>query len=394
MYPKNSRSKSIRYAALAAVALLPPLLPGAVYATQQPEDELVPFAQPMPFMPFEHGDPDDNDALFAYGGYNSFGGSTTIESLEEEAKRLDERIKGTKEGMDAARKSDDKTRLRSAELRLESLEQSRVALRKTIDRAKHLAPLQKKVDVKFDNATVAQAAEALSRASGVRIKVDDTIPDTTRLTVEARKVRLATVLESVARQAGLTIDPINLEKGDIGVELIAPPLLRVNNTTQKFAAPTSPWSDKWGTPPTSRYIYTTGVPRVWNYANGEGRTITRAYTDGISAEVLGSMKSLESLKSLEKLAPLAGIQGSVGGSRRIFLTDDKATTIEFTKPGTITVTEAAKNDKNEDGHWRTIYQLKNGELIQQSRTWEKSNAKKPAQSGWLFETSYAAKCRV
>ncbi|MBC7806648.1 MAG: hypothetical protein H7145_10900 [Akkermansiaceae bacterium] len=376
MYPNILRSKSVRYAALAAI-LLPAFLPCTARAVQQPEDELVPFAEPTPFMPFHHGEHEDGDVLFSLDGYDGFSSSSTVESLDEEVKRLDERIKEAEGALNAARRGGDKVKLFAAESRLESLEKSRAALRKAIERAKRLAPLQKKVDVKFENATVAQAAEALSRASGVQIKVDDTIPDTTRLTVEARKVRLVTVLESVARQSGLTIEPINLEKGDIGVELIAPPLLRVNDTVQKFATSPSPWSDKWGTPPTSRYIYTSGLPRGWNYANGEGRTILRAHADGMSAEMMG--RSAEALRrSAEAMLRSEGAVARSEGARiagkgyTTVFTDEKGTTIAVSKPGTVTVVEAAKNDKNEDGHWRTVYALKNGELVQQSRTWEKA----------------------
>ncbi|MBC8137550.1 MAG: hypothetical protein H8F28_16840 [Fibrella sp.] len=390
MYQKNFRTKSVRYAALTA-ALLPALLSGTAYAVQQPEDELIPFAQPAPFMPFYHGEPEDGDVLFSLDGYDGFSSSSTVEALDDEARHLDERIKEAKESVNKARSRGDQAELRTAESRVTSLEKSRTALRKTIERARRLAPLQKKVDVKFENATVAQAAEALSRASGVQIKVDDTIPDTTRLTVEARKVRLVTVLESVARQAGLTIEPINLEKGDIGTELIAPPMLRVNNTVQKFATSPSPWSDKWGTPPTSRYIFTSGLPRVWNYSNGDGRTITRAYVDGISAEAMG-----KSMAALGELAARKGLEVArvAGHARTTVFTDEKGTTIEVSKPGTVTIVEAAKNDKNEDGHWRTVYTLKNGELVQQSRMWEKAKGKKAQESGWFFKTSSAIHSRV
>ncbi len=379
MYPTIFRSRSVRYVALAAVAVatfLPAFLPGVARAVvQQPhEDELVPFAEPVPFLPFYHsGEFEDGDVFYTP---DAFGGSGTVESLEAEAKRLDEMIKEAKESVDAARKSDDKAKQRTAESRVMSLERSRAALQKVVERAKRFAPLQKKVDVKFENATVAQAAEALSRASGVQIKVDDTIPDTTRLTVEARKVRLVTVIESLARQAGLTIDPINIDKGEVGIELIAPPMLRVNNTVQQFATAPSPWTEKWGTPPTSRYLYSSGLPRVWNYATANGNTITRTYVDGISAEAMG--RSAEAIgRSMAALGDLAAAQGlrapvAPGKGGTTVFTVEKGTSIIVSKPGTVTVVEAAKNDKNGDGHWRTSYTLKNGELVQQSRVWEKA----------------------
>lgn len=374
MYQNIICTKTVRYVALAAT-LLPAFLISTAHAVQNPEDEFIQFAHPLPFMePFyQHGEFDDHDVLMSLDGYDNFGQSSAVESLEAEAKRIDEMIKMAKEAVDKARAGSDKARQRSAEARVESLEKARESLRKATERANRMAPLQKKVDVKFENATVAQAAEALSRASGVQIKVDDTIPDTTRLTVEARKVRLSTILESVARQAGLTIDPINLEKGDIGVELVAPPMLRVNDTVQKFPTSASPWGDKWGTPPTRRFIYTSRVPSVWNYTNGDGAKIARAYTNGVSAEVMGNLSALGQQHSAlgQKYATVF----SGNGTRTLFK-DENGTTIEVSKPGTITIVEPAKNDKNEEGYWRTVYALKNGELVQQSRTWEKG--KKPA----------------
>lgn len=366
MYQNLFRTKSIRCVALAA-SLAPILFTGAAQAMpQHPEDELIPFAQPLPYMPyFPNSEFDDRDVLMSLDGYDVLGNASAVETLEAQIKRLDERIKESKESLNKANLSGDKDRRRAAESRVESLEEARTSLQKASERAKRLAPLLKKVDVKFDNATVAQAAEALSKASGVQIKVDDTISNTTRLTVEARKIGLASILESVALQAGLIIEPINMEKGDIGVELVSPPMLRVNDRVQKFPQSASPWSTRWGTPPTRRFIYTSRVPGVWNYSTGQGSTISRAYANGISAEVMGNIASLDKLRDAI----------SITTGNRVVVSGEKGTTIEVTKPGTVTITEAGKNDKNEDGYWTTVYTLKDGELTKQSRTWDKTKKK-------------------
>ena len=106
--------------------------------------------------------------------------------------------------------------------------------------------LSRAVDVKLKDATVAQAAEALSQASGVSIDVDETVPRDLRLTVEARRVPLATVLEAVGKQTNLMISPAGR-----GVLLQPWPTLTVDGkTTQVATGRISPWSDDWGSPPT------------------------------------------------------------------------------------------------------------------------------------------------
>ncbi len=173
-------------------------------------------------------------------------------------------------------------------------------------------------------------------------------------------MRLSTVLESAARQAGLIIDPINLDKGDIGVELTAPPMLRVNDTVQRFPRSSSPWSGKWGTPPTRRLMFSTYAPYPAAAMNSLKNTIVSTYTNGVSAEAIGGLA-----RNRVYTSSLTG----TGQQAKVML--EGGTMIEIRKPGTVTVTEPGKNDKDEMGTWQTVYTLKNGELIQQSRVWQK-----------------------
>src|SRR5439155_18984462 len=65
-----------------------------------------------------------------------------------------------------------------------------------------LAALQRPIDVDLKDAPVRQAAQTISQACGLPIAVDSQVPVQTRLTVVARGVPLATVLDTIARQSG------------------------------------------------------------------------------------------------------------------------------------------------------------------------------------------------
>lgn len=104
------------------------------------------------------------------------------------------------------------------------------------------------VDLRLSDASVRQAAQALAQASGLTITVDKAVSDQTRLSVEARRVPLANVLETVARQANLLIAP-----APNGVLLTTVPTLKVNGPggVQSETFGSFPWSDAWGIPPTA-----------------------------------------------------------------------------------------------------------------------------------------------
>ena len=216
-------------------------------------------------------------------------------------------------------------------------------IRKQLNRAERTAPLQQKVDVKFDNATVAQATQALTDASGFAVVAAPGIPDTTRLTVEARRVRLATVLESVARQAGLIIEPDGLDGSgtvQMAAVLTLPPMLRVNDTVQNFPPSPSPWSAAWGTSPTNRVSFALGQVD-WNNAR------ISAFVNGFTAARGGAARSRATFPD--------GTTGELG----------------YAKAATVTLTEPGKNERGESGAYRSVYVLKNGAFVRESRTWTK-----------------------
>jgi hypothetical protein len=132
--------------------------------------------------------------------------------------------------------------------------------------------LNRPVDVQLRDASVRQAAQALSQASAIRIHVDDSVPEETRLTLTARGVSFASVLEAIAQQASLIIAPDRnwtqwttgapdqglgaSPAASPGVILRARPMLEVNGQSQELAESIGPWSLDWGMPPTRTTLFT------------------------------------------------------------------------------------------------------------------------------------------
>lgn len=141
-----------------------------------------------------------------------------------------------------------------------------------------LAALQRPIDVELRDAAVRQAAQAISQASGVTIRADEHIPAETRLTVVARGVPLATVLDTIARQSGLLIAP-----DENGVLLKPMPSLEVNGQRTDLLTPFAPWSTEWGTNPAGSASFVRSVPPGVSsiYVPGAGIVNTPASRPGI-----------------------------------------------------------------------------------------------------------------
>ena len=109
----------------------------------------------------------------------------------------------------------------------------------------HLSTLVRPIDLVLKEAQVEQAAQAISQAVGIQISVDKSVGKDTRVTMSAMAVPLVTVLDTIASQAGLRIQPTPQ-----GVLLTTWPAIRVGNDTKVFTGPYFPWSDEWGRRPT------------------------------------------------------------------------------------------------------------------------------------------------
>jgi hypothetical protein len=115
---------------------------------------------------------------------------------------------------------------------------------KALGKREQIERLQRPIDVDMREASVRQAALAMSQAAGMGIEVEASVPADTRLTVVAWGVPLASVLDAIARQSGLMIAP----KED-GVVLKPSPSLEVNGQRTRFMSPYAPWSSEWGINP-------------------------------------------------------------------------------------------------------------------------------------------------
>ena len=104
--------------------------------------------------------------------------------------------------------------------------------------------LSRPIDVALQGVPVQDAAQAISRASGVPVLVDPQVPADTRVTVSARGVPLGMVLEAMARQSNLFLAPL-----PHAVRLVPPPSLTANGQQMPLVAPFAPWTNEWGLNP-------------------------------------------------------------------------------------------------------------------------------------------------
>lgn len=127
------------------------------------------------------------------------------------------------------------------------------------EQQQRMAGLRRPVVVQLRDASVKQAAQALSQAPGVPIGVDDRVPADLRLTMDVQGVPLITVLEAIGRQTNLMIaaDPqsakgfvlkpwpsMEIQSGPPGAGL--PGGDSSASPKQVFAGPYAPWSDELG----------------------------------------------------------------------------------------------------------------------------------------------------
>ncbi|HEY3412926.1 MAG TPA: hypothetical protein VGM51_07705 [Armatimonadota bacterium] len=222
--------------------------------------------------------------------------------------------------------TDVKTRLSIAENALEKSRQ----LYGSSQRMKKLAS---PVDVQLKDATVEQTAQALSRGSGVSIRVDSSVPKKTRITLEARRVALSTVLEAIARQADLLIVP----DGE-GVLLQARPSLSVNGEDQIHSIRNWPWSSGWGAlPPGAGGLSAFAMP----YLGGPAVSKAPSFVESFLSAPKGS--------SADTGVAVTSVQDH------------------------IVVAEPGVNAKGEQGTWLTVYRLQGEDLVESSVTFHKAH---------------------
>jgi len=200
-------------------------------------------------------------APVASSAQNRFGASflrkpASVSSIDKEVNRLAADVKGLEMELESVKTQLADTQARvdagvepqSALRTLESdRKQGEIALAYTRDLladARRLARLAQPVDVVLKSASIRQAAEALSRASGLGISVDGRVPKNIYVKTKAWAVPLGTVLEVIANATHLQIAPG--DRGDLVLQVQG--TLIVDGNTVAFQGDSAPWSDEWAMP--------------------------------------------------------------------------------------------------------------------------------------------------
>jgi len=222
------------------------------------------------------------------------------------------------------------------------------------ERAKLFESMERAVDVQMRDATVSQAAESLSKASGIPITVDKAVTTEKRVTAEAHGVPMRAVLEAIVRQLDLMIAPSGDSKG---IVLKPWPSMEVNGTRTVLAGMSAPWSEEWGNVPAI------GVMRLFRLGSGAGTVVAPPGpangTTSIYRQWLGA-------------AP-AGLAG--------------AGPLALTASGNLViVAEPGPGGRGERGFWLTVYRLDGSNLQKVGSTFHRSpeaprNAPAPGGAG-------------
>jgi hypothetical protein len=215
--------------------------------------------------------------------------------------------------------------VQNAEIQLEQCIRDRMQLNR-------LLALAQPVDVSLKSANIRQAAEVLSKASGLKITVDAKVLQNVFVTTQAQDVPVGGVLEVIANSAHLTIVP----QGD-GVDLSNPGQLRIDGKDIAVLGSNWPWSDEWS-------------------AGGPPSPLGRRWLRLFQGAAPSSEQAAPSVRN-GSTAPSALLTG-IGQS-------------------TLVVGEPGTGPQGEPGLWMTPYQLKNGRLIPGTRTFHRSVTSQP-----------------
>jgi hypothetical protein len=118
-----------------------------------------------------------------------------------------------------------------------------------VQRSQLYQSLGRPVDVKFQDATIGDAAQVLAQTSGLAIAVDPALQTAGRVTMTANKIPMVEVLRLLAQNTKAQVAP---QPGAVGVLLRPVPTLEVDGQVREFPGSNPPWSPEWsevGGPP-------------------------------------------------------------------------------------------------------------------------------------------------
>jgi hypothetical protein len=258
------------------------------------------------------------------------------------------------------------------------------------------APLKQPVVVTLADATVRQAADAISQASGVKVEVDRQVPAGTRLTIEAQGTPLAVVLETVGKQSGLMISP-----GANGVVLEPWPSLVLNGRRSTFRGSLAPWSTAWAIGSDITLAEAphpaAGPTAMGGFGGGGGGFAAGGFRrdSGMAVTAPGSAGSIRAMAPLPALTPRlrAGLRSPLDdavakadsnvrsrGSRPqaskqapVLFSGNGPALITRLSDRSFVVAEPVTSENGESGTMVTIYLLEDGRLHRMTSTYHPQN---------------------
>jgi hypothetical protein len=256
---------------------------------------------------------------------------------------------------------------RTAVARLEiALEEARKAEQRQIQRARLLQP----VDVEMKNATLSQAAQSLSKAGNLPVHVDPAEMSNrdARITLSARRAQLRAVLEALAKNLEMRIDP----SSDGGVELHPWPEVEVNGQKQIFADPT-PWSPAWGNTPVETGFQPLATPTANNLATVAGQVVQGASARGAQSNQTQNTVSNNLRNSVAGQQATNGLTLNSGQYR--FAPSGLLQGVSLAAAGNaVIVAEPGRGPRGEPGAWLTVYLLDGLALVRKSATFHPTRA--------------------
>lgn len=288
-----------------------------------------------------------------------------VRSLTTQMQRAKDRLDSANARFKAGIASVDE--LRSAQADVGRLELALDDAKKAEQRQAQLARLLQSVDVELKNASLEQAAQSLSKAGSLPVHVDPAEAKDAHITLSARRAQLRAVLEALARNLGLRIDP----SSDGGVELHLWPEVVVNGQKQIYADP-SPWSAGWGASlsslayPSQNNVTGNGLVPSGSAIRRESpqNPVADRTQNSVATNPNNSVAAQQANNSLTlnsgqfRIAPSGLLQGvsiaAVGDA--------------------VIVAEPGRGPHGEPGAWLTVYVLAGMDLVRRSATFHPTRA--------------------
>jgi hypothetical protein len=233
------------------------------------------------------------------------------------------------------------------------------AAKKAADRERITTVLYRPVDLELRDATLQQTTQALARATGLAINVDNGVTSDARLTLQARGVPLAAVLDSVSCSLGIMISP-----AVDGVVLKLWPVLEVNGEKRVFIGPDGAWGADWGydAPRLHRFLKSVAAPQPGGLQPSMNPFVALPAVAGNDLVPTGPGGGGPE-PILPDPQPVAGApQPLMGELPFAAWPNPPAVAVAAIGPNLVVVAEPGQSPQGETGFWLTLYRLESNRL--------------------------------